>query len=60
MCWMIHEERNGVAPKDLRTWDVACPVAIDPRVASLLESIGDCDLMLYCGKVVYGVSTAEL
>lgn len=57
---MIHEERNGVAPKDLRTWDVACPVAIDPRVASLLESIGDCDVMLYCGKVVYCVSTAEL
>lgn len=45
MCWTIHVDRNEVAPKDLRTWDVARPDAIDPRVASLLESIGDCDVM---------------
>jgi hypothetical protein len=45
MCWTIHVDRNGVAPKDLRTWDVARADAIDPRAASLLESIGDCDAM---------------
>jgi len=47
MCWTIHVDRNGVAPKDLRTRDAARPDAIDrdPRVASLLESIDDCDVV---------------
>ena len=37
-------DRNGVAPNDLRIWDVARPDAIDPRVASLLESIDGYDV----------------
>lgn len=41
MCWMATQVgRNVVALKDLRTWDVARPEAIDPLTVNLLEIIG--------------------